>query len=132
MSQKSHSSSNTFKLMLPVMLLVLVAATLPGCSGCSREKSQPILDRMEDPAYNAELKVQLGAQREIAKRLNKVQSDLVAARAENPESEKTKALEKQLIDIYTELEKNRIQSMSIIRSRIQQESEDRAAAKRSK
>ena len=98
MSQKSHFASNSLKLMLPAMLLVLVAATLPGCSGCSREKSQQILDRSEDPAYIAELKKQRDA------------------------------LEKQVKDITIELEKNRIQSMGIVRSRIQQEEKDRAAA----
>ena len=128
MSQKSHFASTTFKLMLPAILLVLVAATLPGCSGCSREKPQPILDRSDDPAYIAELKKQRDAQKDIAKRLNKARSELEAARAENPESEETKALEKQVKDITIELEKNRIQSMNIVRSRIQQEEKDRAAA----
>lgn len=128
MSQKSLFASNSLKLMLPAMLLVLVAAALPGCSGCSREKPEPILDRSEDPAYIAELKKQRETQRDIAKRLNKVRVELEAARAENPESEETKALEKQVKDITIELEKNRIQSMNIVRSRIQQEEKDRAAA----
>lgn len=128
MSQKSHFASNSLKLMLPAMLLVLVAAALPGCSGGSREKPEPILDRSEDPAYIAELKKQRETQRDIAKRLNKARRELEAARAENPESEETKALEKQVKDITIELEKNRIQSMGIVRSRIQQEEKDRAAA----
>lgn len=128
MSQKPHFASNSLKLMLPAMLLVLVAAALPGCSGCSREKQEQILDRSEDPAYIAELKKQRETQRDIAKRLNKARRELEAARAENPESEETKALEKQVKDITIELEKNRIQSMGIVRSRIQQEEKDRAAA----
>ena len=130
MAEKFQVSLNGLGRPLFVLLLA-AAAVLPGCSGCSREKEQPkpILDRSQDPAYLAELNKQLDAQREISKKLHAVSRELEAARAENPESEKVKELERKEAALSLELEKNRILSMAIIRERKQQEDSDRAAAK---
>ena len=127
---KSHVVPNGFGRPLFVLLAAAVAV-LPGCSGCSREKEkpQPILDRSQDPAYIAELNKQRDAQKEIAKKLHEVSRELEAARAENPESEKVKELERKEAALTVELEKNRILSMAIIRERKEQEDRDRAAAK---
>jgi len=130
MTERFHVALNGLGRPLFVLLLAAVAV-LPGCSGCSREKpkEQPILDRTQDPVYNAELKKQRDAQKEIVKKRNEVLRELEAARGENPESEKVKELERKEAALSVELEKNRILSMAIIRERIQQEEKDRAAAK---
>ena len=54
--------------------------------------------------------------------------ELEAARAEDPESEKTKELEKQYTEVAAELEKQRIINMAIVRERIEKEQADRAKA----
>jgi hypothetical protein len=103
---------------------------LSGCSGgCSREKTpEPILDRMKDPAYVEQLKERINAQQELAARGSQVLRELEAARAEDPESEKTKELEKRYLAISAELEKQRIINMAIIRERMTKEQADRAKA----
>ena len=105
---------------------------LSGCSGgCSREKTpepEPILDRMKDPAYVEQLKERVKAQHELAAQGSKVLRELEAARAEDPESEKTKELEKRHAKISAELEKQRIVNMAIIRERMSKEQADRAKA----
>ena len=130
MTEKFHGGLNGLGRPLFVLLLA-AAAVLPGCSGCSREKTeeQPIVDRMADPVYKAELKKQRDDQKEIVKKRNQVLRELEAAREENPESEKVKELERKEAELSAELEKNRILSMAIIRERIQKETEDRAKAK---
>lgn len=103
---------------------------LSGCSGgCSREKTpEPILDRMKDPAYVEQLKERINAQQELAAQGSQVLRELEAARAEDPESEKTKELEKRYLAISAELEKQRIINMAIIRERMTKEQADRAKA----
>ena len=103
---------------------------LSGCSGgCSREKTpEPILDRMKDPAYVEQLKERINAQQELAAQGSQVLRELEAARAEDPESEKTKELEKRYLAISAELEKQRIINMAIIRERMSKEQADRAKA----
>ena len=105
---------------------------LSGCSGgCSREKTpepEPILDRMQDPAYVKQLKERIDAQHELAAQGSKILRELEAAREEDPESEKTKELEKRYLAISAELEKQRIINMAIIRERIEKEQADRAKA----
>ena len=98
---------------------------LSGCSGgCSREQPQPeqppvdpVVVRMNDPEYRKQLYTLLKAQAEIAKRANAVRRELEAARAEDPESEKTKELEKQHKALGDELEKMRKLSMKVIQNR---------------
>lgn len=114
-------------------LAVLLALALPGCSGgCSRENTPdapaPILDRMEDPEYTKLLNECLAEQQKVVARDGKVLRELEAARAENPESEKVKELEKRHAEITAELEKLRTRNMAIVRKRIQQEKDDRAKA----
>jgi len=107
-----------------------ILLALSGCSGgCSREKTpEPILDRMKDPAYVEQLKERINAQQELAARGSQVLRELEAARAEDPESEKTKELEKRYLAISAELEKQRIINMAIIRERMTKEQADRAKA----
>ena len=103
---------------------------LSGCSGgCSREKTpEPVLDRMQDPVYVKQLKERIDAQHELAAQGSQVLRELEAARAEDPESEKTKELEKRHAKISAELEKQRIANMAIIRERMSKEQADRAKA----
>ena len=105
---------------------------LSGCSGgCSREKTpepEPILDRMKDPAYVEQLKERINAQQELVAQGSQILRELEAARAEDPESEKTKELEKRHAKISAELEKQRIVNMAIIRERMSKEQADRAKA----
>jgi len=90
-------------------------------SGCSREESAADLpDRMDDPAYVEQLNKQLKAQSELVAQGGKVLRELEAARAEDPESEKTKELEKRHVAITNELEKQRFVNMAIIRERMLQ------------
>ena len=113
--------------MASVAIMLLV---LSGCSGgCSREKTpEPIHDRMQDSAYVDQLKERLDEQQELAVRRNQILRELEAARAEDPESEKTKELEKRNAEITVELEKQRIVNMAMIRERITKEQADRDKA----
>ena len=113
--------------MASVAIMLLV---LSGCSGgCSREKTpEPIHDRMQDSAYVDQLKERIKEQNELAVRRSKLLRELEAARAEDPESEKTKELEKRNAEISVELEKQRIANMAMIRERITREQADRAKA----
>ena len=103
---------------------------LSGCSGgCSREKTpEPVLDRIEDPAYVKQLKECITAQHELAVRGSKILRELEAARAEDPNSEKTKKLEKRYAKNSADLEKLRTASMAIVRDRKNKEEADRAKA----
>ena len=101
---------------------LLIASLLSGCSGgCSPEKKEnvppPVIDRSKDPEYAKALRERMDMQRETASRGHKILRELEAARAEDPESEKTK-----------ELEKQRIVNMAIIRERMSKEQADRAKA----
>lgn len=114
------------KNLIRLPALLALAAVALAVVGCSREAApEPIVDRTKDPAYQAKLKGQLQEQREIVKRASAVVAELEAARAEDPESEKTKALEKRHAEMSVELEKNRQVSMAIIRDRMKQELDDR-------
>ena len=106
---------------------------LSGCSGgCSPEKKEnvppPVIDRSKDPEYAKALRERMDMQRETASRGHKILRELEAARAEDPESEKTKELEKQYTEVAAELEKQRIINMAIVRERIEKEQADRAKA----
>jgi len=114
----------------------LVASFFAGCSGgCSRapepEAPAPVVDRMKDPEYVGQLKSQLEVQKEITSRASAIYQELEAAREEDPESEKTKELEKKYEAAALELEKQRILNMAIIRERINRENAERAKAKTS-
>ena len=112
---------------------LLIASLLSGCSGgCSPEKKAnvppPVIDRSKDPEYAKVLRERMDAQRETASRGHKILRELEAARAEDPESEKTKGLEKQYTEVAAELEKQRIINMAIVRERIEKEQADRKQA----
>lgn len=130
-----HRGGSSCAMLVHRFATLAFAATLlalSGCSGgCSREKTpepEPILDRMKDPAYVEQLKERINAQQELAAQGSQILRELEAARAEDPESEKTKELEKQYTKISAELEKQRIVNMAIIRERMLKEQADRAKA----
>lgn len=110
------------------------ALSLPlvtGCTGgCTSESDkpaepEPILDRMKDPEYQKLLEKRREGQSEIVKRGAAIERELEAARAEDPESEKTKELEKRRKEVSAELEIDRQVNMGIIRARMLQEKADR-------
>ena len=109
---------------------LLISSLLSGCSGgCSPENvPPPVIDRSKDPEYAKALRERMDMQRETASRGHKILRELEAARAEDPESEKTKELEKQYTEVAAELEKQRIINMAIVRERIEKEQADRAKA----
>ena len=115
-----------------MMLALASCLVLSGCSGgCSRtpdEKPAPIVDRTKDPEYAKTIRDRLDLQRETASRSHAILKELEAARAENPESEKTKELEKRHAEVVAELEKQRIVNMAIVRERIEKERADRRQA----
>ena len=120
--------------LLGVSTLVAALPFVSGCSGgCSSEQPtkepEPILDRTKDPDYIEKLKARHEVQNEIVRRAGAIARELEAARAEDPESEKTKELERRHEEISAELEKDRIVNMAIIRERMQKELSDRAKAK---
>lgn len=130
-----HRGGSSCAMLVHRFATLAFAATLlalSGCSGgCSREKTpepEPILDRMKDPAYVEQLKERINAQQELAAQGSQILRELEAARAEDPESEKTKELEKRHAKISAELEKQRIVNMAIIRERMLKEQADRAKA----
>ena len=116
--------------------LMLVASFFAGCSGgCSRapepEAPAPVVDRMKDPEYVGMLKEKLDAQKEMTARASAIYQELEAAREEDPESEKTKELEKKYKAAALELEKQRVLNMALIRERINRENAEREKAQQS-
>lgn len=119
-----------------ICAFALAVSFFAGCSGgCSRapepEAPAPVVDRMKDPEYIEQLKEQFAVQQEIAARGAAILRELEAARGEDPESEKTKELEKKHSAISAELEKQRIINMAIIRERKNREDAERAKAEKS-
>ncbi|MBQ2624806.1 MAG: hypothetical protein IJG18_06885 [Kiritimatiellae bacterium] len=131
-----HRGGSSCAMLVHRFATLAFAATLlalSGCSGgCSPEKKEnvppPVIDRSKDPEYAKVLRERMDAQRETASRGHKILRELEAARAEDPESEKTKELEKQYTEVAAELEKQRIVNMAIIRERMLKEQADRAKA----
>ena len=116
--------------------LTLVASLFVGCSGgCSRapepEAPAPVVDRMKDPEYVGMLEEKLDAQKEMTARASAIYQELEAAREEDPESEKTKELEKKYKAAALELEKQRVLNMALIRERINRENAEREKAQQS-
>ena len=129
----SHRVGSPCTMLAHRFAALAFAATLlalSGCSGgCSREKTpEPVLDRIEDPAYVKQLKECINAQHELSVQGNKILRELEAARAEDPNSEKTKKLEKRYAKNSADLEKLRTVNMAIIRERMNKEQADRAKA----
>ncbi len=114
--------------------VALSLSLFSGCTGgCSSEtekpsEPEPILDRTKDPEYQQLLKKRREVQSEIVRRAAAITRELEAARAEDPESEKTKELEKRYKAVSDELEKDRIVNMAIIRDRMLREQQDREKA----
>ena len=136
LSMRAHAAFAFAPASVCICALALVASFFAGCSGgCSRapepESPTPVVDRMKDPEYIEQLKEQLAAQQEIAARGAAILRELEAAREEDPESEKTKELEKKHAAISIELEKHRILCEAIIRERKNREDAERAKAKTS-
>ena len=86
---------------------------------------------MKDPEYVGMLKEKLDAQKEMTARASAIYQELEAAREEDPESEKTKELEKKYKAAALELEKQRVLNMALIRERINRENAEREKAQQS-
>lgn len=120
------------RLFIKLAPLALVASFLGGCTGgCSREQPQPpeepVVTRMEDPAYRSQLESLRAAQSEIAERASAISKELEAARAENPESAKTKELEKKHAAVLVEMEAQRAKALAAVRNRMLQDEADAKA-----
>ena len=128
-TQTAASSMPPYRLFMKLVPLALLAALL---GGCSREQPQPlppeeaVVKRMEDPVYRSQLESLRSAQSEIAERASAINKELEAARAEDPESAKTKELEKKYAAVLVEMEAQRAKALEVVRNRMQQ---DEAAAK---
>ena len=119
-----------------ICAFALAASFFAGCSGgCSRapepEAPTPVVDRMKDPEYVGMIKEKLDVQKEMTARASAIYQELEAAREEDPESEKTKELEKKYEAAAQELEKQRVLNMAIIRERINRENAEREKAQQS-
>ena len=112
--------------------LALFAILLLG--GCSREEPQPlsppeapVVRRMEDSAYVKQLNDLRAEQSAIAERAGAIQKELEAARAEDPESAKTKELEKKHAAVLVEMEAHRAKALVAVRNRMLQDEADAKA-----
>ncbi len=86
-------------------------------------------DRTKDPEYTKTLHKQIAEQQKVGGALAAAQKAYDAAKAEDPNSAKTKDLEKKLEAAKLEVEKNRQVSMAIIRQRmlLEQAQKEKAA-----
>ena len=112
---------------------LLISSLLSGCSGgCSREQTQTppeesVVKRMEDPVYRSQLESLRAEQNEIAARADAIAKELDAARAEDPESAKTKELEKKHAAVLVEMEALRAKALVAVRNRMLQDEADAKA-----
>lgn len=124
-SNPSHGG--TFAMVAMSCFVAALAAfiALAGCSGCSREaepaKAKPSFDRTKDPEYQKEMDGLLKQQAEITKRASAIERELAEARAADPNSAKTKELEKMQKAVTEELENHRARSLLAIREWKQKE-----------
>ena len=88
---------------------------------------------MEDPVYRSQLENLRAAQSEIAERASAISKELEAARAENPESAKTKELEKMHAAVLDEMEALRAKALVAVRNRmLQDEANAKSGSKKGK
>ena len=137
--QVASSSMPSCRLFIKLAPVALLASLLGGCTGgCSREQPQQppeesVVTRMEDPAYRSELENLRAAQNEIAERVSAIGKELEAARAENPESAKTKELEKMHAAVLDEMEALRAKALVAVRNRmLQDEADAKSGSKKGK
>ena len=133
--QTAASSMLSCRLFMKLAPLALLVSLL---GGCSREQPQQppeesVVTRMEDPAYRSELENLRAAQNEIAERASAISKELEAARAENPESAKTKELEKMHAAVLDEMEALRAKALVAVRNRmLQDEANAKSGSKKGK
>lgn len=133
--QTTASSMPPYRLFMKLAPIALIASLLGGCTGgCSREQPQPlpppeesVVKRMEDPVYRSQLESLRAAQSEIAERMSAISKELEAARAEDPESAKTKELEKKHAAVLMEQEAQRAKALEVVRNRMLQDEADAKA-----
>lgn len=137
--QTATSPMPSCRLFIKLAPLALVASLLGGCTGgCSREQPQQppeesVITRMEDPVYRSQLESLCAAQSEIAERASAIGKELDAARAENPESAKTKELEKKHAAVLVEMEALRAKALVAVRNRmLQDEADAKSGSKKGK
>ena len=128
--QTAASSMLSCRLFMKLAPLAFLVSLLGGCTdGCSREQPQqppvePVVTRMEDPVYRSQLENLRAAQSEIAERASAISKELETARAENPESAKTKELEKMHAAVLGEMEALRAKALVAVRNRMLQDGAD--------
>ncbi len=120
--------SKKYTIGIIVLIVIVVAAALFIILSPSAEEP-PILDRNKDPEYIQTLQSQRAEQQKVGSELAKALNELAAAKAEDPNSEKVKELEKKVESARLEVEKNRQVSMAIIRQRMLQEQSDKDKAR---
>lgn len=130
--QSAALSMPSCRLFIKLAPLALIASLLGGCTGgCSREQPQPpeesVVKRMEDPVYRSQLESLRAEQNEIAERASAIGKELDAARAEDPESAKTKELEKKHAAVLVEMEALRAKALVTVRNRMLQDEADAKA-----
>ena len=116
-SNQPHGVGFAMLSMSCLIAALAVFFALAGCSGCSREAEpvKPSFDRTKDPEYQKEMEDLRKAQSDITKRASAIERELAEARAADPNSVKTKELEKMQKAAAEELEKHRVRSMMAIR-----------------
>ena len=86
---------------------------------------QDEFNRMKDPEYQKAIKEQLDIQHKTAARVHKIATALEEARNEDPESEKTKALQKSYDEALAEVARQREDAQRLVRGRIARELAER-------
>lgn len=127
------------------LLMIVIAVALLACvvvaivAALSRRAPEPApepkvevkqddFNRMKDPEYTKAIKEQLDIQHKTAARVHQIATALEAAKDEDPESEKTKALQKSYDEALAEVAKQREDAQRLVRGRIARELAEREAA----
>lgn len=118
-SGPSHGGVFAMLSMHCLVVALSAFAAFAVCSGCSREAepepATPYFDRTKEPEYKKEIDALRKEQSEINARAAAVARELAEARAADPNSAKTKELEKTQKSVAEKLEKYRARSMMAIR-----------------
>ena len=122
-SNPSHGGSFVMLSMHCLVAALFALVALAGCSDSAREAepAKPHFDRTKDPEYKKEIDGLRKEQSEILARAGAIERELAEARAADPNSAKTKELEKMQKKVADELETHRARSMLAIREWKQKE-----------
>lgn len=95
-------------------------------SGCGKdEEPQPVIDkydtpyaRTKDPEYKAKIKERLQARNELMSRASKLNEELMAERAKDPESARVKEIEAEMKKLSEDMANRRKKDQMMVRDRI--------------